>query len=250
LRLAEDAATVQVLSHGRLDLGLGLGWSDTEFEALRGVERTQRGRSMTEILQILRLAETGDPFTWSGDVYDLPTVGVRPAPAVPIPLIIGGGVEAAVRRAARHADGFFSNASPDRFREQVRIANEEMERNGRDPESFRWIFYSVMYPGDPNEIMDSLWHQMWKYSDMEASATRAGIAPTAPLDDDMAERIRRRTLAGSSEQIVDAIGTLREEVGVPVEWVARSYFPDFPYARQVDLADQLAAEVLPFLPTG
>ena len=249
LRLAEDAATVQVLSNGRLDLGLGLGWSATEFEALR-IDRSLRGRSMTEILQILRLAGTGDPFTWSGDIYDLPTVGVRPAPSESIPLIVGGGVDAAVRRAARHADGFFSNASPRRFAEQVRVANEEMERIGRDPEGFRWIFYSVMYPGDPNEILDSLWHQAWKYSDMEASATRTGVAETAPLDEDTAERLRRRVLAGSSQQIVDEIGTLRATVDVPVEWVARSYFPDFTYGQQTELADTLAREVMPFLPTG
>lgn len=249
LRLAEDAATVQVLSQGRLDLGLGLGWSVTEFDALRS-DRSRRGAAMSEILQILRLAGSGEPFTWSGDVYDLPTVGVRPAPTRPIPLIVGGGVDAAVRRAARHADGFFSNSSPARFAEQVAVANEEMERNGRDPASFRWIYYSVMYPGDPAEVMESAWHQAWKYSDMEASTTRGGIASTPPLDTDMARRLERRLMAGSSQEIVDRVGALRADVGVPVEWVARSYFPDFPYRRQVELVDQLAAEVMPFLPTG
>lgn len=249
LRLAEDAATVQVISDGRLDLGLGLGWSGIEFAALR-VDPSLRGRSMTEILQILRLAGTGEPFTWSGAVYDLPTVGVRPAPAEPIPLIVGGGVDAAVRRAARHADGFFSNASPRRFAEQVRVANEEMERIGRDPGTFRWIYYAVMYPGHPDEILGSAWHQMWKYSDMEASASRSGIAATPSLDAETADGIRRRIIGGSSQQIVDTIGALRGDVGVPVEWVARSYFPDLGFERQVELVDALAGDVMPFLPTG
>lgn len=249
LRLAEDAATVQVISEGRLDLGLGLGWSDVEFAAL-GVDKSLRGRAMTEALQILRRARSGEPFTWSGDVYDLPTVAIRPAPAEPIPLIVGGGVDAAVRRAARYADGFFSNASPTRFVDQVRVANEEMERIGRDPETFRWIYYGVMYPGEVEAVLPSVWHQLWKYSDMEASATRTGIAPTPPLDDDMAAKVRRRIIGGSPAEIIDAIGTMRAQVGVPVEWVARSYFPDFSFDRQIDLVDTLAAEVMPFLPTG
>lgn len=249
LRLAEDAATVQIISNGRLDLGLGLGWSDVEFSAL-GVDKGLRGRAMTETLQILRIAGSGEPFTWSGEVYDLPTVAIRPAPTDPIPLIVGGSVDAAVRRAARHADGFFSLASPSRFTEQVRVANEEMERIGRDPETFRWIYYGVMYPGDVDEVLPSVWHQIWKYSDMEASATRTGIASTPPLDDDTAAKVRRRIIGGSPQEIVDTIGGLRAHAGVPVEWVARSYFPDFTYDRQVDLVDRLASEVMPFLPTG
>jgi probable F420-dependent oxidoreductase len=132
LRLAEDAATVQVISDGRLILGLGLGWSSTEFDAL-GVPMNQRGASMTEMLQILPRAWTGDPFSWDGDVYTIPELAVRPAPSKKIPVIVGGGVDAAVRRAARYADGFFSNASPERFVEQIRVGRDEMERIGRDP---------------------------------------------------------------------------------------------------------------------
>ena len=249
LRLAEDAATVQAISKGRLVLGLGLGWSATEFEML-GADITRRGKAMTEILQILPKAWTGDPFDWQGDVYSYPTVAVRPAPSNPIPIVIGGGVDAAVRRAARLADGFFSNASPDRFVAQVKVAREEMERVGRDPDAFRWIYYSVMYPGPADELLDSMWHMSWKYSDMEPSARRSGVAATPPIPDGMNEKLTKRIIGGSSQQIIDRLGTLREELGVPVEWVARSYFPDLEYTRQVEIAEQLAAEVMPFVPAG
>lgn len=245
-RLAEDAATVQVISRGRLILGLGLGWSRTEYDVL-GVNMAERGRALTEMLQFLPKAWTGNPFTWEGDVYQYPELAIRPAPQVPIPIVIGGGVDAAVRRAARFSDGFFSNASPQRFVQQIKVATEEMERVGRDPANFRWIYYASMYPGPRAEIARSVWEQVWKYSDMEASAVRTGVASAPAPNDDENNSMMKRILGGSADEIVDATALMREQAGVPIEWVARSYFPDLPYDRQVDIAGQLAADVMPFL---
>lgn len=249
IRLAEDAATVQAISRGRLLLGLGLGWSTIEFELL-GIEMSKRGKAMSEMLQFLPKAWTGEPFAWDGDVYSYPAVAVRPAPADPIPLIVGGGVDAAVKRAARYADGFFSNASPNRFVDQVRVGTEEMERVGRDPSAFRWFYYANMYPGPRDEIVQSVWEQVWKYSDMEVSATRTGIAtPPDPSPSEEAA-MTKRIVGGSSNEIIETLSTIRDQVGVPVEWVARSYFPDLSYDRQLEIAEQLATEVMPFLASG
>jgi len=249
VRLAEDAATVQVISNGRLLLGLGLGWSKTEFDVL-GVDMSKRGAAMTELLQFLPQAWTGEPFTWTGDVYAYPELAVRPAPSSPIPLIVGGGVDAAVRRAARYADGFFSNALPSRFANQVEVAHAEMDRIGRDPASFRWIYYGVMYPGPREDIVSSAWAQRWKYSDMEASATRSGISTVPTLPPAEAELIANQIIGGSSQEIIETIGSIREQVGVPVEWIARSFFADLSYDRQLGIAEQLATEVMPFIPAG
>jgi len=184
LRLAEDAATVQLLSHGRLLLGLGLGWSEVEFTGL-GADARRRGAAMEEILQILPQAWTGDPFTHEGAVYTLPTLGVRPTPPTRIPVLVGGGAEPAIRRAARLADGIFANATAVKFAEQVRWVIDECERIGRDPSTFRFIHYSVLLPGATQaaalaRYRDAVWAMQWKYSDMEASATRPLPAVTTP----------------------------------------------------------------------
>ncbi|MEO5965652.1 MAG: LLM class flavin-dependent oxidoreductase [Candidatus Limnocylindrales bacterium] len=251
IRLAEDAATVQLLSHGRLLLGLGLGWSEVEFAGL-GADARRRGAAMEEILQILPRAWSGEPFTHEGDVYTLPTLGVRPRPATKIPVIVGGGAEPAIRRAARLADGIFSNAAATTFLEQVGWVLDECERIGRDPATFRFIHYSVLMPGSSRQdamdhYRDALWAMSWKYSDMEASATRSLPAPNPPplTRDDDALLTGRGAYAGTAEELVAALHVVRDRAGVPVEFVTRSHFPLLGYEAQVELMEQLAEGVAP-----
>ncbi len=251
LRLAEDAATVQLLSHGRLALGLGLGWSSIEFAGF-GADLGQRGRSMDEILRILPRAWSGEPFTHAGDVYQLPTLAVRPAPAAPIPVLIGGSAEPAIRRAARLADGLFSNASDEGFLRQMDWVLDECARIGRDPSSFRFIHYSVLLPGTSREAAlaryrDALWSMEWKYSDMEASAVRPLPPPASPpySRPDEALLKRRTAYAGTADQLVETLQDIRRRAPAPVEFVARSYLPLLGYDEQVELMQQLAEDVAP-----
>jgi len=251
LRLAEDAATVQLLSHGRLLLGLGLGWSETEYAGL-GADARRRGAAMDEILQILPKAWSGDPFTHRGAVYDLPALAVRPTPSSRIPVLIGGGAEPAIRRAARLADGIFANAPVEQFGQQVRWVLDECEKIGRDPATFRFIHYSVLLPGPSREEAlarygEALWAMQWKYSDMEASATRALPAATPPpFPGDTAALVKgRATFAGPPDALVEALLEIRKQVGVPVEFAARSHFPLLGHDAQVDLMAQLAEGVAP-----
>ena len=253
LRLAEDAATVSLLSAGRFTLGLGLGWSGIEFEAL-GASMKQRGAAMEEILSILPQAWRGEPFSHQGAVYQLPELAVRPVPSAHIPVLIGGGAEPAIRRAARLADGIFSNVAPEQFLTQIGWLRDECERVGRDPADLRIVHYAVILPGETAHVgwvryIDHVWQMTWKYTDMEISASRSGPPPEAPdlTEERRASLHRRFTLAGSSEEIVDTLLGLRDQAGVPVEFVARSYFPTLEYSAQVELMQQLAEEVAPHL---
>jgi len=102
LRVAEDAATVDILSGGRLDLGMGLGYRLEEFEAL-GVDRRERGRRMDEGVELIRRAWTEERVTFSGRFYDVRDLPVTPRPVQrphpPIWLAARG--EKPARRAAR-----------------------------------------------------------------------------------------------------------------------------------------------------
>ncbi|HEX6287391.1 MAG TPA: LLM class flavin-dependent oxidoreductase [Acidimicrobiia bacterium] len=251
LRLAEDAATVSLLSGGRFILGLGLGWSETEFEGL-GSDMSTRGAAMEEILELLPKAWTGEPFHHEGRVYRFPELAVRPKPSRPIQVLVGGGAETAVRRAARLADGIFANVPKDQFLQQLAWIEDECEQVGRDPDDLRIVHYSVMLPaGSQQEAFerytDHLWQMMWKYSDMEDSTNRPGPPPSAPPFDE-AKRDRlfgRATIAGSGEEIVEYLHDIRERANFDVEFAARSYFPTLSYEAQVELMEQLATEVSP-----
>lgn len=253
LRLAEDAATVDLISGGRLVLGLGLGWSEVEFDTL-GVEMRQRGAAMEEILQILPQAWSGEPFRHQGNVYDYPELAVRPKPNAKIPILIGGSAEPAIRRAARLADGIFANAPVDKFLQQVEWLNDELDKIDRDPADFRIVHYSVLLPGDSEEAawiegMPHVWQMMWKYSDMESSASRGGPPPEAPPITDRARySLRQRSvIAGTSDQIVQELLEIREASAINVEFAARSYFPTMTYEQQLELMEKLATEVAPNL---
>lgn len=106
IKLAEDAAVVQLLSQGRLLLGIGGGYRPAEFEMF-GRRLEDRWRAVGETVELLRLAWTGEPFEWRGR-----RCHVTPTPDPPPPILLGGGTPAAARRAARIADGWLPPLDP------------------------------------------------------------------------------------------------------------------------------------------
>jgi probable F420-dependent oxidoreductase len=112
LEFAKAAATLDLLSGGRLVLGVGAGWYRDEFEAL-GFSFEERGRRLEEMLRVLRSCWTGRPEPFEGrEVRVLPGIVLEPAPRQPDgpPLLVGGTSPAALRRAALHGDGWLGIA--------------------------------------------------------------------------------------------------------------------------------------------
>ncbi|HEX3244268.1 MAG TPA: LLM class F420-dependent oxidoreductase [Chloroflexota bacterium] len=104
---AKQAAEVDVLSGGRLRLGIGIGWNDVEYEAL-GMDFKRRGRRFEEQIGLLRRLWTEPVLTALGEFDRITAAGINPLPIQrPIPLWIGASAEPALKRAATLADGFF-----------------------------------------------------------------------------------------------------------------------------------------------
>jgi probable F420-dependent oxidoreductase len=102
---AKQAASVAVLTDNRLIFGVGLSpWP--EDYALCGAQWRQRGKRMDEMIDIIRGVTSGEYFSYTGEFYDIPKVLMQPAPTRPIPILIGGHSDAALRRAGRTGDGW------------------------------------------------------------------------------------------------------------------------------------------------
>lgn len=141
LWLANALASLDALSGGRLTIAAGVGWSEAEFVAL-GQSFHDRGRRTDEIIDLLRTVWRDDPATFHGEFYDFADVRVLPRPAHPITVWVGGGVEAAYRRAVERGDGFqLIGVTPDEARDPVaRLRRDRPEpefvislRTGWDP---------------------------------------------------------------------------------------------------------------------
>jgi probable F420-dependent oxidoreductase len=105
--LAKQAAEVDVLTGGRLRLGLGIGWNDVEYEAL-GMSFRDRGQRFEEQIELFRLLWTQPVLDFAGRWHTVTAAGINPLPVQqPIPIWIGGSAERALRRTARLADGYF-----------------------------------------------------------------------------------------------------------------------------------------------
>jgi probable F420-dependent oxidoreductase len=102
---AKQATSTAVLTGGRLVLGVGVSPWREDYEVL-GIPWAGRGRRMDEEIAILRGLTAGGYFEYHGQVFDLPPVKIAPVPPEPIPLLIGGHSDAALRRAARAGDGW------------------------------------------------------------------------------------------------------------------------------------------------
>ena len=139
--VAKQAAEVDVLSGGRLRLGVGIGWNHVEYEAL-GQNFHNRGRRTEEQIPLLRALWTQEGVNFKGRWNQITNAGINPLPVQrPIPIWMGAGgrlnpvpPEPVLRRVARLADGWFPQFSPDETgRETVTRVREYAREEGRDP---------------------------------------------------------------------------------------------------------------------
>ena len=132
--VAKQAAALDVLSGGRLRLGVGVGWNWVEFEAL-GMSFKDRGKRIEEQIALLRRLWTDGSVTLDGTWHHVDRAGINPLPVRrPIPLWMGADTEVALRRVARLADGLFAHFAPtDEGAAKAGAFWEWVKAAGRDP---------------------------------------------------------------------------------------------------------------------
>jgi probable F420-dependent oxidoreductase len=159
--IAKQAAQVDLLSEGRLRLGVGVGWNHVEYEAL-GVDWKQRGALQAEQIEVMRRLWCEALVSFSGKFHQLREVSIVPAPVQrPIPIWLGGSSEATIRRAARLADGWMPILSPDAQAEQkLALLDEELRRHGRDRAGFGLEPWVRAHDPDTDRLARSV--QAWR----------------------------------------------------------------------------------------
>lgn len=191
--LAKSLTTLDRLSHGRLDVGLGIGWARQEFEAA-GVPMERRGARAEEFVACLKEIWTTPEVEFHGEFYDVPLSRVEPKPTQQPrpPLLMGATAEAALRRVGRVADGWVSSSRMDltTIGTSIDVVRAAAAQAGRDPAALRFVVRGVI-----------------------------GLTDSEGPDD-------RRPLQGSAAQVRDDLEQLEQvgvtEVFLDLNWDPRS----------------------------
>jgi alkanesulfonate monooxygenase SsuD/methylene tetrahydromethanopterin reductase-like flavin-dependent oxidoreductase (luciferase family) len=243
-RVLEDACVVDVLSNGRLSLGLGAGNYPNEFRIF-GVPMSERARLMDEGVATIKAGLSG------GRLPDGSWVNVPPVQR-PIPLVLGGLVRPAIDRAARLADGHFaySFSKPETHLAEIyegAIA-PALDLHGRSAKDFHLVFASVLWASDDAEREWATWvgpafaYQQRKYMEWEQGVPTAG--GYAFTEDP--EEVRRGLFVGRSEEVGERLLRVHERYPFD-EAVFWARLPGVPFGMALEHLERLAAEVMPRL---
>jgi alkanesulfonate monooxygenase SsuD/methylene tetrahydromethanopterin reductase-like flavin-dependent oxidoreductase (luciferase family) len=255
LRLAEDAAAVDLLSGGRLLLGLAIGYRDAELEAF-AVAKRERVARLTECVEVCRKAWTGEPFDHDGPVVSTKGLTVRPVPPGPPEIWLGGWVDAAIERAAAIADGYISPIGAiDDTRRRIEVPDIAADKQGRGPlpiATATWC--SLESDGRRSESVErGIRHlyanyERWYSSSSDGAGGRAVGEAIAGLAGFPAGAAPPGVVTGSAQQLVHALAPLAE-IGRERTYrmAVRLHYPGMARAEVLDLLGALAEDVVPQL---
>ncbi|MFB6235084.1 MAG: LLM class flavin-dependent oxidoreductase [Halopenitus sp.] len=260
IRLAEDAATLDLLSDGRTTLGLAIGSNPREVEAF-GVPREERVPRLVEAVDILRAAWSEGPLDVAAEFHDVdPGVTVTPKPdrrlrgERAVPLMLGGAAKPAVRRAARHADAWCapSKLSVDDVRKRVTDIRNVREAEGIDGD----FSVYVLRHGFVDDSRDAAWRTMrdgYLYLQRRYAEIFSGES-VDELPPERRKELKDQAIFGTPEQVVqqleryqDALGPIVEELGGDLHGILRTYHPGIGTAAMERCIRQLGEDVAPEL---
>jgi probable F420-dependent oxidoreductase len=170
--VAKQISTLDTLSGGRVRLGIGVGWQESEYEAL-GESFGDRGRRMDEAIELLRACWSDAKVEFSSEHYRVAAMGMEPKPpqGAALPIWIGGHSAAALRRVGRYGDGWLAAlvGNPERVKTEMTTIRRHAADAGRDPDALQ---FQTMLAPPPRQNDDGSGKTF--FADAERVARRAG----------------------------------------------------------------------------
>ncbi len=244
VRIAEDAATVDLISNGRFDLGVAIGYRKEEFEGF-GLDIGQRPSRIEEGLEIIQKCWSEGPFVYEGKRFSFSEINVTPKPVQrPIPIYVGAFEEPAIRRAARL--GYPLLVGPGRtvpmIIDTLKWYDDEAQKFGHDPSSVQHILLRETYVGENSKEAaaggtEYIINMYRFYLSLGVKIVIRGkkiSSPDDPLFDHMAED---RFIIGTPERCVEEVGKYARETGIR-NIMCRMVFPQAPsevISRSIEL---------------
>ncbi|KUI34991.1 luciferase [Mycobacterium sp. IS-1590] len=244
VRFAEECAVLDILSDGRLETALAIGYRRREYE-MYGESFNRRGTRFDEFLHIVRALWAGETVDFAGKHYTVKDARIMPAPPRgQIPLYIGGFTDRALERVAVHADGYLKNEEVcDSYLVKLRL-------RGRDPATaairIPGLFFTVAE--DPDEALEELapfYHHVFSSYGAwmnEDNAIGMANAATQQMDIDTFKRSGILQIM-TPDQAVAHFRAMRERI--PVEHFMMLRTPGLPAERFVEYAQLFADKVIP-----
>src|SRR3989442_8316365 len=254
LHVAEMGASIDVMSNGRLILGVGQGYRPEEFNGF-GVSLHNRGALLEENVKMIRDLWTKDNVAIHGKFHDLPEMTLSPKPLQkPSPPIwVAAKSEAAVRRAARISDAYFMDpVTPQAVLKQRRLAfKDELKKIGRDQSRrevplFREAFVARTDEEAWKDVLEPVLHiykeyYLWGHMQDEEGSP---VDPKKVSYEQFLQLLRKRFIIGGPDTCIAQIEKYRKEVGVD-HLIFRIHFPGLRHEKALGAIRLFAEKVLP-----
>ncbi len=244
VRVAEDGATIDILSNGRFELGVGVGYRPQEFAGL-GISRRDRAGRTDEGLAVIRALWGGEAVDFEGQHYTLRGVKLSPAPVQRPrpPLWVGGFAPAAPRRAARLADGYIGTGE---MSEQVRQYREAREALGADgPGRVAGGHFWLIVSRDPEATFRAVGpHVLYQLQLYARWAEEAGMELFPYMESPDEVRESGLLQIATPEEAVDLVGAYAEATGIE-RYYTWTIPPGYPAEQMNEHLQLFAEEVMP-----
>ena len=253
LDLAEQLATLDVMSQGKLVFGCGIGYRDVEFKAF-GVPRAGLGKRFEECLEAIRLLWTEDFVTMKGSHFELDRANctVKPLQKPTPPVWIGANADIAIRRAARLGDCWYINphSTLSTIERQIDVYKRALDECGKPfPRELPMRREVFVAPTRAEAVRRAQPYLEEKYQAYRAWGQDKVMPEGDDFDHGFADLLEDRFLLGSPSEVAEQMIRLNRRLGVN-HIVASVHWPGMPNSLALDQLQILAEEVMPQVRQG